>query len=254
MRHHLVLAFEEVLAVERQVVHLLAVDVDVAVLLQLGAGHLANEAVEHRAFGHVEGRCVVDQRVAAIGQLHLRAGDDYAVQVYIFIDVIVGALLLLDEHAGQLEPRVAGNVAQLVDHRRVLVAVGGGADDEVVVLGGHLELVVARGAPGPAGHGVHDGAVLAHECHEGFHLGLGERVVDLAREFNLTFFLLAGLGRVRLGRCLNGGEKDAKECDDCVFHFEKSEKGERLPTDSQLMVVNREKCHIMLNDVLNFPA
>ena len=85
-------------------------------------------------------------------------------------------------------------------------------------------------------------------------LGLGERVVDLAREFNLAFFLLAGLGRVRLGRCLQGNEKNTEECDDSVFHFDHSEKGERRPLDSQLMVVNREECHIMLNDVLNFPA
>ena len=79
VEHDLILALEEVLAVQRQVVHLLAVDVDVAVFLQFCTRHLTDESVEHRAFGQVEGRGVVDQRVTAIGQLDLRARDDHAV-------------------------------------------------------------------------------------------------------------------------------------------------------------------------------
>ena len=58
--HNLVLALEEVGAIQRQVLHLLAVDEDFAGLRQLDAGQLLDESVEHGAFGHVEGVGIID--------------------------------------------------------------------------------------------------------------------------------------------------------------------------------------------------
>ena len=103
-------------------------------------------------------------------------------------------------------------MTQMVDHRRVLVAVGSGANDEVVVAGRHLELIERRSAPCPAGHGVDDRRVFfVHQRHAGFYLGLGKRVVDLARKLYLSFLFL----RFSLGR---GGatakDTDKKEGDD----------------------------------------
>ena len=63
LQHHLVLALEEILAVERQVVYLPSVDEYLTVLLQLHARQLLDEAVQHRAFWHVESVGIIDQRI-----------------------------------------------------------------------------------------------------------------------------------------------------------------------------------------------
>ena len=66
VEHHFVLTAEEVLAVQHQVVHLATVDVDVAIVLQLGPLHLTDEPVEHRALGQVEGIGIESDGVATI--------------------------------------------------------------------------------------------------------------------------------------------------------------------------------------------
>ena len=81
IEHHLVLAAEEVVAVERQEIHLSPMHIDLAVLVQLYTRHLADEGIEHRAFWHVEGVGIVDKRVASINHLHLCGRDDHLVQV-----------------------------------------------------------------------------------------------------------------------------------------------------------------------------
>ena len=47
VEHHLVLAFEEVLAVEGEVIDLLTIDIDVTIVLQLSTRHLTDKSVEH---------------------------------------------------------------------------------------------------------------------------------------------------------------------------------------------------------------
>ena len=69
VEHDFVVAFVEVLAVEEEVVHLSAVDVDFAVFLELSAGQLADKSVEHGAFGQVEGVGVVHDGVALVKHL-----------------------------------------------------------------------------------------------------------------------------------------------------------------------------------------
>ncbi len=182
----------------------------------LSSRHLPYQSVEHGALGQVEGRCVVHQGVAAVGQLHFRAGDDDALHAHLFIYVVVSALLLLDEHAWQLEVAVAGYVSQAVGHGGVLVAVGSGADDVVGVACRHLELVVRRGAPRPAGHGVDDAAVAAHQRHVCLHLRLGERVVYLAHQLYLSLFLLCGFHRVGLCSCRCRHDDRGEQQQECV--------------------------------------
>ena len=91
-QHHLVLSLEEVLAVEQQVVNLLAVDVYVAVVLELHPRHLADEPVEHRTLGEVERRGVVDDGVAAVCYLHARAADHHFVEPHVLVYVVAPAL------------------------------------------------------------------------------------------------------------------------------------------------------------------
>ena len=105
VEHHLVVALEEVLAVECQVVYLLAVDVDVAVVLEFGSRHLSDESVEHRSFRQVEGRGIVDDGVAAIGYLHLGARDDHLVERALAVDAVV--LFLFHQQSWQFEVVVA---------------------------------------------------------------------------------------------------------------------------------------------------
>ena len=72
LEHNLVLALEEVGTVERQIVYLLAVDKDLAIVLQFHTGQLFDESVEHRAFGHVEGVGIEYQRIAAPHHFYFR--------------------------------------------------------------------------------------------------------------------------------------------------------------------------------------
>ena len=65
-------ALEEVAAVDQQVVNLLAVHLDLAVLVQLGAWQLAYQGIEHRPLGQVEGVGIVDDGVATHHHLDFR--------------------------------------------------------------------------------------------------------------------------------------------------------------------------------------
>ena len=141
VEHHFVVAFEEVLAVERQVVHLLAINIDVAVIFQLGTRHLTNEAVEHGAFRQVESSGVVDHRVATIGNFYFRSRHDNSFQIALSEDVVLLSLFL-QQQTWHLELAVAGNVFHVVVDVARVVAVALGLDDEMLRLARHLELVV----------------------------------------------------------------------------------------------------------------
>ena len=142
VEHHLVLTLEEVLTVERQIVHLLAVDIDITVVFELCPRHLTDQSVEHRAFRQVESRGVIHQCVATIGQLYFSACDDHAIESHLFKYIIIAALLFLDEDTRQFEPVVAGNMSQLIVHRGIVVALSRSLDDIVGILGWHLEFII----------------------------------------------------------------------------------------------------------------
>ena len=84
MQHNLILALEEVRAVERQVIYLLAVDEYLAIIFQLHARQLLDESVEHRTLGHIECIGIIDQRVAAPHHLYLRGLHHNLVQLSAF--------------------------------------------------------------------------------------------------------------------------------------------------------------------------
>ena len=108
VEHHPVLPLEEVLAVECQVVHLLAVDIDVAVVLQLRTRHLPDESVKHGTFGQVEGRSIIDDGIAPVGYLHSRTLHHDTFQLTLSPDVV---LFLLHEQSRQFKAVVACQVA-----------------------------------------------------------------------------------------------------------------------------------------------
>ena len=66
VEHLTVVALEKVRTVQRQVIHLTAIDVNLAVRLQFRSGQLADQFIEHRPFGQVEGICIVDHRIAPV--------------------------------------------------------------------------------------------------------------------------------------------------------------------------------------------
>ena len=187
VEHHTVLTFEEVLAIQGEIVNLLAIDIDVAIVLELCSGHLSDQAVEHRPFRQIKCRGIVDQRIATISQFHFRTRNDKAIEVDILEDVVIRALLLLHKHTRQLKRIVACDMAQLVGHTSILIARCSGLDNVVVNFGRSLEFVIGRRAPGPTGHCINDSRVLTHQSHERLNLGFGERVVDFTIEPYLTF-------------------------------------------------------------------
>ncbi len=75
VEHDLAVFGEEVLAVKQQALHILAVDIDAAVVLQFHAGQLTDESVEHASLGELEGIGVEDERVALVVELDLRCLD-----------------------------------------------------------------------------------------------------------------------------------------------------------------------------------
>ena len=107
LQHQLVLPPKEVLAVQQQVLHFLAVDENLTLLVQLRAGHLTDERVEHRAVGHVEGIGIIHQRIAAIIHLYLRCRHHHLVEC-LFGE---GASSFY-EYGGQFEVRILTYIFQ----------------------------------------------------------------------------------------------------------------------------------------------
>ena len=75
LKQHFLVAAEEGTGTEEQFIDLAAVDEDLAVGIHGYAWQLADEVVEHGAIGHLEGRGVVDERIAAVVHLDLRGSD-----------------------------------------------------------------------------------------------------------------------------------------------------------------------------------
>ena len=196
VEHHLVLALEEVLAVECQIVYLPAINIYVAAVFYLGAGQLAHQRVEHRPLGHVERRRVIHDGVALVDHLHARTFYLYTVEVYVLIHV---GGLFAHVYSGQLVVRLAPFVAEGVVDEGCLIAVGLGLQYVVLVFLGHLKRKRRRCAPYPARCRVDHGGVCEHQRDVGFQSGFGETVHSLAIKHDvvLLLFLLFGLGVVR---------------------------------------------------------
>ena len=70
LHQHLLVSAEERARAQQQLVDLAPIDEDFALVVQRHAGQLADEVVEHRTLGQLEGRGIVDEGVAAIVELH----------------------------------------------------------------------------------------------------------------------------------------------------------------------------------------
>ena len=187
VEHHLVVATEEILSVERQVVNLLSVDVDVAIVLQLGTWHFADKSIEHGALGQVKGRGIIDHCIATIGNLHFCSRHDNPFQVTFGKDAILFSLLL-QQHTWHFELAIAGYVAHVVVDVARVIAIALGFDDEVLRMARHLELVVrVAGSPRPheACRGIDDGRVASHQCDVCFQWSFCKRIVDSAVQTNI---------------------------------------------------------------------
>ena len=204
-QHHLVLALEEILAVERQVVHLAPVDGYLARLgVQLHSVHLLQQSVEHRAVGYVEGVGVVHQCVATVGYPYLCCRYHHFVQLV--THVIYFFLFLLAPHVVPwcIEVFVAPDVFHVEVHVSILVVWMLSLYDELLWFGRHYEPVVRvegdtlrRAAP--HAHGVHDGAVSIHYGNlDILNAVLGKRVPDMAPYRHRTLLaVLLGISVIR---------------------------------------------------------
>ena len=83
LHQHLLVSAEERARAQQQLVDLAPIDEDFALVVQRNARQLADEVVEHRTLGQLEGRGIVDEGVAAIVELHAggRHHDFVEVQV-----------------------------------------------------------------------------------------------------------------------------------------------------------------------------
>ena len=77
LQHQLAVVPEELLAVEQQGIHKLALMVDASVRLQLHVRQLAQQSIEHGAFGQDEGIGIVDDGVAPVVELHFRGRNGH---------------------------------------------------------------------------------------------------------------------------------------------------------------------------------
>ena len=195
-QHHLVLSLEEVLAVEQQVVNLLAVDVYVAVVLELHPRHLADESVEHRTLGEVERRGVVDDGVAAVCYLHARAADHHFVEPHISIYVVLGALYVYGGH--QVFGLAAAGL-HVVGHESRLVALGLYLQHVAGRASRHRETEARECPPQVARVCVDGGRVGVQQRHHGLYACAGERVVNFAAEKHRALLLCGPPGAIRHG-------------------------------------------------------
>ena len=81
VEHDLAVLGEEVLTVEEQTLHIFAVDIDAAVVLQFHAGQLTDKSIKHAAFGELERVGVEHEGVAFVVELHLRGLDHHLAEL-----------------------------------------------------------------------------------------------------------------------------------------------------------------------------
>ena len=175
LHQHALVAAEECARTQQQLIDLAAVDEDLAVVVHRHARQLADEVVEHRAFGHAEGGGVVDERVATVEELDFRGCHGDLVERH-----VAHAEHLYGGHLHFVLPGV-GDGCTLPD---VVVAVQPGVKKVFLALGlyvGH-EMGVFYPHTRPEdlyyGQGVHeDGAVGGVQRHVGLGQGHIEETV-----------------------------------------------------------------------------
>ena len=182
VEHLTVVALEKVRTVQRQVIHLTAIDVNLAVRLQFRSGQLADQFIEHRPFGQVEGICIVDHRIAPVSH------PDFGSLYHHFSQTAV-CKRRIRTTAHLMIPGIDVGIACHVTHRAIHVfriVIGMlGFDDVTRPPGGYIELVIGvllrcTGIETLHVHGVHHSAVFAHQCDErAVKGGIGKTVLHM---------------------------------------------------------------------------
>ena len=124
VEHHGVVASEELLAVEQQALHELAIVVDLSVLLQFHARHLLDEGIEHGAFSKLEGIGIVDQRVATIVEHHLRSRHLHLLQgvaLPLHVERRQLARVFTLVQVLQTEREIGGLIAHVADTQQIVL-------------------------------------------------------------------------------------------------------------------------------------
>ena len=103
LQQHLPVSAHEGAGTQQQFVHLAPIDIDFAIVLHFHAGQLGNEGIEHGTVGQLEGRGVIDERVALPVHLDLCGHHVHLLQLndpehtddgYVYLTI----LLLLRAH------------------------------------------------------------------------------------------------------------------------------------------------------------
>ena len=136
LEYQFAIALKEVLSVEQEIVHELAVVVDSSVALEFDARQLANQGVEHRAFRQLEQAGIVHDGVALMIETDARRLDGHLLQGLRNLMKIEG------RHVARRFPS-----AHTVQHIIVAdgtIVVHRNAEDIVPRQGGHLYVVAWR--------------------------------------------------------------------------------------------------------------
>ena len=191
VEHNLVVALEEVFAVECEVVYLLAIHIDVAIALDLGSRQLAHEGVEHRTVGYVEGAGIIHECVATIGELNLGARNHHSVQVHLFIYVALGEFLQVK--VWHLEAAVACHALNLVVLTVGSIALTLCLYDVFFGLSLHLKARIIVVLPSSTDGCVYNRAVTSHQGYASLEPHTRKRVLDNLSQHYSTLGLV-GLG------------------------------------------------------------
>ena len=192
LKQQFAVALEEGLAVQQEVVDELAVVIDAPVALHLHARNLAQQFVQYRALGQLEGIGIVHDGVPFIIESHARGRDGHLLHHH-------GLLLQVEgrQFAGQFAP---ADVLQGVVDVGGLIPVERDAEDVLRrhCRNGEGELRplprspdVAAVAPGGRER-MNEGAVLAEQVNGGAEqLVVGSRVVDRSVQFQYARLAVA---------------------------------------------------------------
>ena len=218
VKHHTIVALEEILSIEHQLIHLLTLHEYAPVVFQLHTVHLTDKCVEHRPFGQVECIGIEGNRVTTVGHLNLGSPHHDLAQL---VNILSHAATLFHIVPRRIEIGVAGDVTHVVVNVGCLIVGVLGADDVLLFAGWDVETVgeIVLSPARPLLKHVHRidySGVLAHQGNEHvLDANASEGVLDMSPEGNGALFLLSFLIGF-LCPCRHGDEGE-DEGDDLSF-------------------------------------
>ena len=203
LQHQFAVTTEEVLAVQQQVVHELAVVVDSAVVMKLHARQLLQQPVEHGTLGQLQVRGVVDECVTFVIEAYAGGCDGHFSQhLAILVQVEGGqvALLLPAPDAVQGVAVASGVVVFAADAEDVVRGYGRHGEVEFGRLPLCLIAVVRVSHPVLCGYHRVDGhTVLGQQFHGGAQqVVVGAGILDASVQSQRLHFVFCIIGDVDL--------------------------------------------------------